>query len=265
MNNSCYYFEEINYESGFLDESVDVTYIIYLEGNIERLDNINNQLKKFHPTKKVIILHNKGYECKNQIRINNSRLDLIDCYITIFKYAKQNGYENILILEDDFIFSDEILSKEIILDLNIFLLNKKKENCIYLLGSLPFILIPYNGNHYLNILSLGCHSVVYTKKLRDEILSKNQDEIKDWDEEMMSKKRYTYYKTLCYQLFPETDNSKNWLNYFGHSTILKFILKKLELDKKIEPGYSRCLLFSKYILFIIVIIIIGIILVKIYK
>jgi hypothetical protein len=61
---------------------------------------------------------------------------------------------------------------------------------------------------------------------------------------MMSKKRYTYYKTLCYQLFPETDNSKNWLNYFGHATILKFILKKLELDKKIEPGYSRCLLFS---------------------
>ena len=263
MNKSCYYFEEINYESGFLDDSVDVTYIIYLEGNVERMNNINKQLKKFHPTKKVIILHNKGYNCKNHV--NNSRLDLIDCYITIFKYAKQHDYENILILEDDFIFSDEILSKEIILDLNIFLLNKKKENCIYLLGSLPFILIPYNGNHYLNILALGSHSVVYTKKLRDDVLSKNQDEIEDWDKEMMSKKRYTYFKTLCYQLFPETENSKQWLNYFGHATILKFILKKLELDTKIEPGYSRCLLFSKYILFIIVVIIVMIILLRIYK
>lgn len=258
IQNLCYYFNEINYEqSGFLDESVDATYIIHLEGN-GRIDNIKNQLQKFIPTKKVIILYNKGYKCKNNPDINNSSKDLIDCYIEIFKHSEKHNYNNILILEDDFIFSDEILSLDVRIDLNLFLLSKKDSKCIYLLGSLPFILIPYDKNHYVNILSLGTHSVIYTKKIRDEIISQNQYEIEDWDKEMLTKKRYTYYKTLCYQLFPETENSKQWLEY-GHLTFLKFILKKLELDEKVEPGYSYCLLFSKYSSLIIILVIVVII------
>lgn len=258
IQNLCYYFNEINYEqSGFLDESVDITYIIHLEGN-GRIDNIQKQLQKFVPTKKVIILYNKGYKCKNNQYINNSSKDLIDCYLEIFKHSEKHNYNNILILEDDFIFSDEILSLDVQIDLNLFLLSKKDSKCIYLLGSLPFILIHYDQNHYLNLLSLGTHSVIYTRKIREEIISQNQYEIEDWDKEMLTKKRYTYYKTLCYQLFPETENSKQWLEY-GHLTFLKFILKKLELDEKIEPGYSYCLLFSKYSSLIVILVIVVII------
>ena len=254
VQNLCYYFNEINYEkSGFLDPSVDITYIIHLDGN-GRINNIKNQLNKFIPTKKVIILYNKGYKCKNNPNINNSSKDLIDCYLEIFKHSAKHNHNNILILEDDFIFSDDILSIDLH-DLNLFILNKKEDKCVYLLGSLPFILIPYEKNHYLNILSLGTHSVIYTRKIREEIISQNQYEIVDWDKEILSKKRFCYYKTLCYQLFPETENSKEWFEY-GHLTLLKFILKKLELDKKVEPGYSNCLLFSKYSLLIIILIIV---------
>ena len=37
--------------------------------------------------------------------------DIIDANIYIFNHAKQNNYSNILVLEDDFIFSSEITNK----------------------------------------------------------------------------------------------------------------------------------------------------------
>jgi hypothetical protein len=57
---ACYTFEKLNYESGFLDATVDVTYIIHLE-NSQRYDNIIKQLEKYKPTKLVYILKNKGF------------------------------------------------------------------------------------------------------------------------------------------------------------------------------------------------------------
>jgi hypothetical protein len=240
-------FKEINFASGILDECVDITYIIYLEGS-ERIHNINEQLKNFQPTKKVLILYNKGYKFKQNPLINTPPLDLIDCFMTIFKHAKTNNYENILILEDDFIFSNKIQSNKCVDDINHFLKSKHSDNFIYLLGCLPFILIPYDIElkHYRNILSLGAHSIIYSRKMRDDFLStKNQYNIKDWDEEMLKQTRYSYHQILCYQLFPNTENSKYWLDYFGHTKILKYALEKMKLDRQIEPGYSNCLTFSK--------------------
>ena len=65
-------------------------------------------------------------------------------------------------------------------------------------------------------------------------------------------KRYIYYKPLCYQLFPETENSKNWLVYFYLSTIAKALIKIINLDKYIEPGYTIMYNFSVYIFFVII-------------
>jgi hypothetical protein len=119
MENNCYTFTELNFDCGFLDDSCDVTYILHLEGN-GRLGNIYDQLSKYKPTKKVIILFNKGYKkCNKKLKEYNSRYDLIDAFITIFNNAK--NYNNILILEDDFIFSDKILDKSITNDINQFI------------------------------------------------------------------------------------------------------------------------------------------------
>ena len=56
----CYSFKKIKYNKGLLDEAVDATYIIHLEGN-GRYDDIMNQLKIYHPTKEVYIVFNKGF------------------------------------------------------------------------------------------------------------------------------------------------------------------------------------------------------------
>ena len=65
---ACYNFEKLNYESGFLDANVDVTYIVHLE-NSHRYDNIIKQLEKYKPTKTVYILINKGFGIRHMISI----------------------------------------------------------------------------------------------------------------------------------------------------------------------------------------------------
>jgi hypothetical protein len=58
---NCYNFEKLNYKSGLLDDNVDATYIIHLEGN-GRYDNILKQLQIYTPTSNIFILLNMENE-----------------------------------------------------------------------------------------------------------------------------------------------------------------------------------------------------------
>ena len=72
-----------------------------------------------------------------------------------------------------------------------------------------------------------------------------------------------YCEPLCYQLFPDTDNSKNWHkdNYIFH--IIALLTKKgfnfIKLDTQVEPGYTIFYIFSKLFAFIIFILILFIV------
>lgn len=184
-------------------------------------------------------------------------------------------YENILILEDDFIFSPKIKNSLHLKNVNNFLYKNKEYNFIYLLGAIPGLQIPFD--YYNNIIysSCGTHAVIYSKKNRDEtlnyIISHN---ITDWDiYDNFKFNRYTYYIPLCYQLFPDTENKKNWGRDKGvllvySTSIQKIIFNFLNLDKKCEPGYSYFYYFSKilfYLLLILFLILLYFIIYKIYK
>ena len=89
----CYSFKKIKYNTGLLDEAVDATYIIHLEGN-GRYDDIMSQLKTYHPTKEVYIVFNKGYKkCKKDEHIKLPAHDLIDAFLQVFKHAKNENYD----------------------------------------------------------------------------------------------------------------------------------------------------------------------------
>ena len=267
----CYKYSKILFNESIFDNSIDATYIIHLEDN-GRIDHIKNQLSEYQPTKIVYICYNKGYKnCRKQKFIKNPPLDLVDAFINVFKHAKSLNYQNILVLEDDFIFSKEIKNKDNIKNINNFI-NNNTDFC-YLLGCLPFFMIPYNSNTYQYLISGGMHAVIYSKKYRNKILNLNQKDIHDWDlySWKFVKNRYCYYKPLCYQLFTVTENFKHW----GKNTIFKFIMdyvlvitkylfRFLEMDKKPEPGFSYFYIFGK-IFPIIFVLILTIILGKIYK
>lgn len=266
VSTQCYNFKKIKYNTGLLDEAVDATYIIHLEGN-GRYDDIMNQLKTYHPTKEVYILFNKGYKkCKKDEHIKLPAHDLVDAFLQVFKHAKNENYDNILILEDDFIFTEKIKKTSTQQDICTFLNNNKNKDYQYFLGCLPYLQLPctLDSKHYINICSGGTHAVIYTKKNRERLLNVNQKDITDWDYYSFThSRRYAYCEPVCYQLFPDTDNSNNWHkdNYILYmiSKLAKKILNLFKLDTQIEPGYSIFYLYSKIFAFTIIILILVII------
>ena len=164
MNTNCYSLKEYKFNNPIFNE-IEATYIIHLEGN-GRLSSIQNQLKKYHPTKKVYILFNKGFKkCEKDKYINKSPLDLIDAFYTIFRDAYNKNYNNILILEDDFIFDEEILDKTHSENIESFLKkhNEKKEIYIYYLGAITYLQTYFGTYHNKLFFSTGCQSNIYPK------------------------------------------------------------------------------------------------------
>jgi hypothetical protein len=273
MNTKCYRFEKFIFQKGLLDSCVDATYIIHLEDN-GRIESIMNQLDEYHPTKLTYIVFNKGYKnCQKEDYITTPPHDLVDAFLKVFKHANQNNYNNILILEDDFIFHKDIKKKYIQQDICSFINKEKNKNFIYLLGCIPSIMLPCHlkGKHYISVASLGTHACIYSKKNRIETLKVQQEKIKDWDcYHGYYNKRYTYYRPLCYQLFPDTENKKYWgaENYimFFCGNVNKIIFKYFQLDKQVEPGYSYCYLLSNIIscLLVILLILLLIVIIKFF-
>jgi len=275
-NLKCYQFKSIKFDNGLFDETVDATYIINLVGN-GRYDNIINQINKYKPTSQVYILLNQGFrKCNKTKHIVYPADDLNDAFLQIFRHANDKKYENILILEDDFIFHKEIKNKKHINSISKFLKKKQGEDFIYFLGCIPYLMLPNitDLKHFNNISSGGMHSVIYSKKNRQNMMDNYNDIIfkyKDWDTNARNQKnRYAYYKCLCYQLFPETENSKYWnishpIVHFISSKFGKYFIKILKLDTQVEPGYSIFYGFSESIIFILAIIFIAIIVIIIKK
>jgi hypothetical protein len=257
-NAQCCEIKKYNYDAGFLDDCVEATYIIHLKDN-GRLERIQEQLKEYHPTKVVYIAFNEGFKKGGKPDfIKNSTHDLIDVNFQILKHSKEMKYDNILILEDDFIFSEKIKEDFHKNNITSFLKKNSHKPYYYLLGCVPILQVPYDSYNYRPILCGGTHAVIYNNKMKDIILSHKQEDIKDWDDlGIWLTYKYTYYTPLCYQLFPETENSKSWgmnnnfLIYWLKQSA-KVVFNMLNMDKSIEPGYSIFYILSKILPFLIV-------------
>jgi hypothetical protein len=259
INEECYILKEINYNTGIFDNCIDCTYVIHLEGN-GRLNNIMTQLKKYKPTKKNFILFNKGFKnCKKNKIIDKPWKDLVEANFYIFLHAKKNNFQNILILEDDCYFDDEILNKNTQNNITNFINNKKDTSFLYSLGYFSLITIPlfYDINTHYSPFFLTTHSCIFSKKYRDNILNLGLDKIFEknmgWDIGL-NPSGYIYHKPLCYQLFTDSDNKKNWENCFVNK-----IISVLDMDKDSKFGFHLINSFLKYIFWILIVIVIVII------
>jgi hypothetical protein len=254
-DNNCYTFELNKYDDGVFNTSIDATYIMHLEGN-GRLDNIKNQLKVSHPTNIVYIVFDKGFKkCKKNIEKETELYDIVYCYTKIFKHAQQNKLSNILILEDDFSFNPEINNSEHTVHINKFINDHKDEEFVYSLGMIPFIHYPYDKYTRRIIVGGALHAVVYSKKAQLNIIQNLNNATYPEIYIMLNIKWYMYYKPLCYQLFPVTNNSKNWIM----PDLFLYVLSVVKLDKQVEPGTSLFYNYSNSICLIIFLIFLFII------
>ena len=253
INFHCYNFEHHKYNEGLLDSFIDATYILTLVGS-NRINNINKQLEYLIPTKNIFIVYNKGYKkCEKVLHKQISVYDIIDANANAFEHSLQNNFNNILILEDDFIFSERLKDKNIINDIKTFFYNNQNKVFFYTLGVYPLLFYPninlYN-NTYRGIFCVLAHANIYNKKSRIEILKNVNNNIKNinvhWDVYLtMNYINYFYKHPLIYQTFPETENKKYWLSenkYFFFENLLNYIqdkrIKYLKLDIQPEPGFD---------------------------
>jgi len=255
INKKCYKFAKKEfYQGGLLDSCVDATYIIHLESDVERMAQVTEQLDKFHPTKVIYILYNKGFsKCDKGLHENTPAIDLVDAFINVFKDAREKGYNNILVLEDDFIFEDSIRNPTIREHISQFLNAYKSYSFVYLLGCLPFIQAPYSYHHRRVFGKVGTHAVIYPQLFRDQVLSTEQTTIIDWDiYTNLHSNQYMYKNPLCYQLFPVTENQKQWYHVPGFSEIFAYLRHTLALHESLEPGYSFFYYFFSHLVLLFV-------------
>jgi hypothetical protein len=211
---------------------------------------VEEQLKKFPITRTNYILFNKGFKkCKKNIHMQIPPIDLVDAFLHVFADANEKGYQNILVLEDDFIFNELIHQENIQEEINRFLKDNQENEFAYYFGCIPFLQIPSFSPHRRLIIQASAHSVVYSRSLRTKILEKKQETIRDWDyllSLLFVSNLFMYYRPLTYQLYPVTENSKYWGYYHNYTfpIILKYITPLLELDKKVEPGTTYLYWFS---------------------
>ena len=241
-NKSCYQFQQRIYEN-VLFQHVDATYILHLKDN-GRLPHIEDQLVHYPPTRIVYLVENQGYKtCPKTLPKHIPPYDLTDAFLQAFRHASLHHYQHILILEDDFTFTTSPTLPESCKDIDAFI-QPLSSSFMYSLGCIPF-LQSVGSNHNRLYLSGGMHACIYSKPLRNHILDYPQSDIVDWDTfsnmKLASISKYVYYKPLCYQLFPNTENSKHW----EIGSIVKFIFSMTGVDKQVEPGYSIHYAISK--------------------
>lgn len=235
----CHKYDNIFFNEGILDNVVDAVYVILLKGS-ERTKNVYSQINNYKLSKNNHIQINEKYtDCyNNNLCDKKTYYHLIHNTVNILKDANKKNYNNILVFEDDFILDQQIKDKNTINDLSIFMNNNNFE--IYFLGCIPIIVFPHNSKH-INVYGVGgTHSVIYSRKGRDKIINKYNENkcifpyFHDlWYNKFLTNK-YMYYKPLCYQPLIETQNRNEWGNF-----IVNFKIRFLELDTNPTVGFKK--------------------------
>jgi hypothetical protein len=239
---------------GILEPSVDATYILHVLGN-NRYKQFAYELQHVHPTKTVYVMFTKSYKScikyAHGKQIDNIQDDINDSFIHIFKHASQQNYQNILVLEDDFQFHRDITTQHHTDHINrciVHFQNHQYNQFLYFLGCIPFLQTAYD-RYTCRMFTFGLsHAVIYSRLAFSSIIEEYQETpIKYPFDIYLSYKfpfcSYTYYRPLCYQTFPKTENSETWL--FTSKTLLRRLIKLLRLDETPEPGFTVLYLCSR--------------------
>jgi len=292
QNKHCYDFQLRKYEKGILDDFVDITYILTSKDSTERNAQVEAQLVKLIPTKHIYFVYNSTYKkCKKQLPEQIPPYDLKDANLNIMQHSIDNGFNNILILENDFIYSDLLLdntkNKEIVREICDFFNDPDYSEKAFAYNLGPIIKLVYpnlnlipNSKHkntFKLLLGSASQAVIYNKKIRYEICNGKKNILtkifKDIDKNMdgyinFNYDVYLYKHPLIYQILSPTENQKHWFQ----NRIINYILvnkdKLINLDKTPEPGFTiiyEISFFLSYFLFFLLIFLILYFLISIFS
>lgn len=232
---NCYKKKYIQYNEGIFDKFVDATYVLT---TVNSKRDYVSQLDKLKPTKKNIVVVNQLFtNCDKYIKnvkVDSPPLDIVHSYNYIFNDSLEQGYNHILLLEDDFTVSENVFTKNIVDKICNIVVNT---DCVFYLGCIPVVSTYYNNSFRKIVLSLGTHANIYNINSMKRFIN-DTDTITGVDVYMNSTfNRIMYKHPLVYQTFPETDNRNVWSKGVV-PTLGVTTLKLLKLDERCEPGTS---------------------------
>lgn len=263
-NKECYEIEELYLKEGLLDTLVDAVYVLLLE-NSPRSESVYRQLNEYKLCRNVFVFNNKGYKkCQKAICQQKPAYDLMDANAQVMYHSQEKGFNNILILEDDFLLDERIRDPVILKEIGEFV--NKKEFDLYNLGVIGLPVDPW-ATHMRMYISVVAHAVIYSPQGKQKILDEyhkdpclNSPWIFTWFMDFRGHdlwfnrfldKQYSYKTPICYQIFPETENKKEWETGIGN-----LIFTLLKLTKQPKPGWDNLYMIFKlltYILYFIIV------------
>jgi hypothetical protein len=161
----------------------------------------------------IIIQYNKGFKlCKKKLLKNYSNYDLNDANFQVFNYSIEKNYNNILILEDDFIITKNIYKKEYVNAISYFV--KNKDYNVLSLGAFPYIKQCF-GKYISKCFIIACNQAnIYNKKYFQIFKNRIKSiKYKHADDFRNVSKLYMTNIPIIIQPFPITYNMKQWYPY----------------------------------------------------
>tara|TARA_B100000963_G_scaffold165487_1_gene143777 strand:- start:3 stop:848 length:846 start_codon:yes stop_codon:yes gene_type:complete len=273
-NQNCYKIDELHLDRGLLDTLVDAVYVLLLE-NSPRSESVYRQLNEYKLSRNVFVFINKGYKhCEKRLCQQKPAFDLMDANAQVMYHSQEKGYNNILILEDDFLFDDRIRDPVILQEIGEFV-NKREFN-VYNLGVIGLPIDPW-ATHMRMFVTGIAHAVIYSPQGKQRVLDEYKKDpcmTSPWISRLFVdfrghdlwynrflEKQYSYKTPICYQIFPDTENKKEWQTSIGN-----LCLSLLKLTKQPKPGWDNLYMLFKiisYVLYFVIVFVLYILYKKI--
>jgi hypothetical protein len=240
---------------------VDCAIILTMQGSERTRSAVRNARLFAGLVSRIIVQTNPGYKnVRKPLPVQTSEADCAFSHYAACKYSLEQGFETVLVLEDDFIVEPEYYKYKDAVGDDILDVMDNSQIDHYFLGCSPFLAIPHGavcGGSWRVIKGGTMHAVIHSRKGMEKI-------VKEWETspyEMVpidlylfsNNRTFMHSKPLVSQTFPNTENkTENW----GSSSTLSGMLSNwfisvMELDEITQPGYDIMYASAKGVPFLI--------------
>lgn len=199
------YTTETLYFDDPLFPNVPVTYVLTMCGSSRRASYML-QLQMYKPTKRVVILHNRGYRQSTKPKwVCSPAMDLWHANTEVFRREQKTRY--VLILEDDFIFTHNVITHA--KSICSFM---ESSNCtLYNLGCTPLLTNPFTRRHIRVYSGGSAHAMIWSNEAMRKFVSFRlpPGTLHDF-EVILRTKTYMSSRPLAIQAHETTNNSNAW-------------------------------------------------------
>ena len=229
------------------DPAIDCALILTLKNSEMTRRAIQNARAFSGLVSQLVVQTNPGYKnVRKPLPVQTAEADCAFSHYAACKYSLEQGFETVLVLEDDFIVEPEYAEYKHAINRDIEQFMEKWRVDHYFLGCTPCLAIPSGtacGGSWRVIKGGTTHAVIHSRTGMEKIVQGWEsfpDELIPVDWYMFTNRTFMHSTPLVSQTFPNTENkTENW----GSSSTLSGMLSNwfisvMELDEITQPGYD---------------------------